>query len=114
MGTKAVFAIKGYKEKIIGMTSDGFPKNLDWIAAECYRQAKKLKVLTKFKKQDKQVVADIMEAVVNATNEWLFTDDPKNPVWVSHSAELDIKAMSLEHYEGHFEGFVTETKPVVL
>lgn len=106
MGTKAVFSVKNFNEKVIGMTSDGFPSNLEFIAKACLKKAIKLRVKTLFNKQDKQAILKVLEAVVADHQDWLFLDDPQNPIWVSHSAVLDIKALGLSHYEGYEKDLV--------
>ena len=104
MGTKAVFAIEGYNKNIVGMTMDGMPNNLAYIANECWQHAKKLRVLTKFKQRDEGIITKVLEAVVNDPKNagWLFLDDPKNPSWVSYSAKMDIKTKTVRQFENHF------------
>lgn len=103
MGTKAVFEIFTYKDQIIGMISDGFPKNLELIAYECWELAKKLRVLTKWKQEDKETIKIVLDALVKKHSNWLFLDYPNNPEWVRYSACMSIANRSLNHYEGYKE-----------
>lgn len=110
MGTKAVFKIAGYNDKIVGMCSDGTPENLITIAFACWKIAKNLRVITKWKKQDKATIELVLNELVKENKDWLFLDDPRNPVWVSYSAEMKIRDGVLIQFEGYFEyetrGFV--------
>jgi hypothetical protein len=103
MGTAAVFSISAYREKIIGMTRDGFPNNLEYIAFECWKIAKELRVLTKWKREDKETVKTVMEALVSKHKDWLFLDDPRNPEWVEHSLIMSIKNKVFSHYNGYWD-----------
>lgn len=104
MGTKAVLRIKELgEETIIGMTSDGSETNLEYIADRLCDKAKKLRVLTQFRKCDKQTIQKVVEEVVKDHHDWLFTDNQKNAVWIRYSAEFSVKDKTFVHYEGLFE-----------
>ena len=107
MGTAAVFAVASPNEgkhyrKIIGMTSDGFPGNLDYLAALFCETAREMRLLTKVKKNDHEAVMTVMQAIC-AADQWLFMDDVRNAEWVSYSVILDPKRGQVKHYEGNLE-----------
>ncbi len=105
MGTKAVLVIDGYKENIIGMTMDGFHKNLISFSQECFRIAKRLRILGKFKSNKTDAIAKVLEILVENHKDWLFLDDPRNPEWVSYSAKLVLtkQFQNLYLYNGYLE-----------
>ena len=113
MGTAAVFSIHGHNALIIGMTSDGFPENLEFIASECWKIAKEIRVLTKWKKEDKETIQKVMEKVVSKHSDWLFLDHPNNPSFISYSAEMSIKNKLLLHFEGYRNRRVKVTNMLV-
>lgn len=101
MGTKAVFQVKEYPEKIIGMLNDGFPGNLEWIATELWKTAKELRVLTKWKAGDKETIKKVMDRLIVKSNDFLFLDNPQAPEWVSYSASMSIKNRTVTVYDGY-------------
>lgn len=103
MGTAAVFRIEEYPDEIVGMTMDGFPNNLDFIAQKCWAIAKKLRILTKFKSGNKESIKAVLVALVEDSGNWFFLDSPKNPEWVSYSAVMSIKHQTVEHFQGYEE-----------
>lgn len=113
MGTSAVFAVVSenaspgaddcYYNTIIGMTMDGFKENLDWIALECIKTAKKLRCLTAFKKRQFSAVKKVFEQLEKENDGWLFVDRERNAAWISNSAIFDPKNMTIHHYDEKFE-----------
>lgn len=85
------------------MTSDGSETNLEYIADRLCDKAKKLRVLTQFRKCDKPTIQKVVEEVVKDHHDWLFTDNQKNAVWVQYSAEFSVKEKTIVHCEGLFE-----------
>ena len=104
MGTKAVFKISGYNDQVVGMCMDGFPDNLAIFARDCYVLARKLRVLTKFMKEDKQAIKVVLEALVEGRKDWLFLCPANEPAWVSHAASLDIPNRLIRHFNGYSDG----------
>ena len=101
MGTKAVIRVKGFSEKVIGMTSDGHISNLKVICARFHSKAKELQVLTAFKKGMARETRLVMEAIAKEFD--LFLCGPHEPQFVSYSAEVDPKTGLSTYYNGHFE-----------
>lgn len=116
MGTKAVFAIESkpnwHYKTIIGMTSDGFPNNLNYIANLFVETAREMRVLTKVRKRKGSwpIIKKVMERVVEKEDDWLFTDDIDNAQWVQHSASFDPVYGLIMHYDGQFE-YPSESAP---
>lgn len=104
MGTKAVFAVetspKMYCTTIIGMTMDGFPDNLKYIAHRFEFFMKKLRRRTLVKKGDVEAIQKILCAVVNETPGWLFIDKIDSACWVSHSAIYSPKKGQIRLFDG--------------
>lgn len=107
MGTKAVFAVASrdkptaqYWTTIIGMTNDGFPNNLEYIAQCFQKKMTELRVKTKIKKRDWDSTLKVMQAVVEDHKNWLFLDNIKNAEWVSHSVVYDPVGNKTEHIRG--------------
>lgn len=114
MGTAAVFGIvpKGKtipqteytNPTIIGMTSDGFPDNLEHLAKRFAHINK-----TKFPNQelDNEMIISILEDVVKEDPNWLFVDKLNNSSWVTYYGWLKIDDMNLHIEKYNDEDFST-------
>jgi hypothetical protein len=107
MGTKAVFAVASRDKPtvqcwttIIGMTSDGFPNNLEYIAQSFQKKMTELRVKTKIKRRDWAATLQVMQAMIDDHKGWLFLDDVKNAEWVSHSVIYDPITNKTDHHNG--------------
>jgi hypothetical protein len=115
MGTAAVFAVRAsltppkYFATIIGMTSDGFPNNLSYIANAFKDKAAELRLKTKVKRRQWKAIKTVMEAVVADHSDWLFTDQNSNARWVSHSAIYDSNRDTISMFSDHFGTHVATT-----
>jgi hypothetical protein len=108
MGTNAVFAVASPNEgkhytKILGMTVDGFPDNLKYVAGLFCKKTRELGLEKKVMRNDAQAVFRVFDAMVEHEDGWLFVDDQKNADWVSYSAILNPKKKTLEVFEDMFE-----------
>lgn len=119
MGTKAVFAFaveslaengsSRFLSRIIGMTSDGSPKNLVYLAKRCVVLARHKGILTRFRQRDRVAMGIVRDALVAESRGWLFVDDNRNADWVSNSAIFDPAKNTVQLFAEHFEyptGFV--------
>jgi hypothetical protein len=112
MGTKAVFAVSGEGESILGMTSDGFPENLEYIAGLFVGIARQLHVIRKVKAREPDTIKRIFEIIEKHTDSWAFQDSIKNACWVSYSARLFLANFTLQHYEGDIRDGYRVSVPV--
>ena len=109
MGTKAFFSVEtkpGFHcTTIIGMTWDGTPNNLEYIA-QCFEdKMKKLRKKTVVLRGNTNAIIQVLESVVVDHEDWLFIDEIKNVQWISHSALYSPKKGILRLYEGQLEDF---------
>ena len=112
MGTKALLQITSSKDgkkvwkKIIGMTSDGFPDNLEYLAQTFLNHVKVARKKTKL--NDSEVVYQLMEEVCAKESDWWFIDDRSNGQWLSYSAVLNPWTKELKIENVHQETEITK------
>jgi len=88
---------------ILGVTSDGFLDNLTLLAAEVLQEAKKARVLTKFRKGDRESVNMVLQRVSEKNDFWCFVDKFQNAEWISYSVILNTVTGKVTKYEGFLE-----------
>lgn len=108
MGTNAVFAVatknKGmYYTYVLGTTMDGFPENLEACARYFMRKARDLRVTTRVKKNEKEAVHKVIQAIGEDPNTMWFDANVKDAEFIRHSAIFDPKRNKLELFEDLFE-----------
>lgn len=95
MGTKAVFSVVSKTgetySKVIGMTMDGFPNELEYIAGEFLREAKKFgpECVKKCQEHDESIIYSLLATVAGKHPDWLFVDEHKNAQFVSYTGIFD-------------------------
>lgn len=112
MGTKAVLAFSSknygkYYTKIIGMTCDGTINNLQALTDCAMSCAKKLRCVTKFRKNDFEAINKVMHEMVKVNKNWIFIDNLKNATWVSYSAIFNPKTKLLKIYYEQFSELIS-------
>lgn len=108
MGTKGfvVFTadnVISFDTLILGVTSDGFLNNLVTLAQEAMEEAKKARVLTKFRKGDRETVKLVLQRVCQNTQGWAFVDTFKNAMWIDYSVIVNTKIGKMTMWEGKLE-----------
>jgi hypothetical protein len=102
MGTHGYLAIastngKHYR-KIIGMTSDGFPRNLQSIAIEFMILAYTHGLIDQVRANNDTVISALIDEVAKKCE--CFTDDERRAAWISYSAELNPVEGIITFYDG--------------
>lgn len=108
MGTKAFMAVSNtWKVEshtpILGLLMDGTPQNLAWLAKKTMETAKKMRVLTRFRKGDAETVSLVLDKVSKDEDNFPFTDIAGNAQWISYSAILNPKLGTFVVYKGKLE-----------
>ncbi len=85
----------------IGMRSDGSEGNLQYIAQQCVLTAKKLRVLTKWRRSNLEAVKKVLTEVVKNNNEWLFTAN-EGYAFISFTGVLDPATGSVKITDGDY------------
>lgn len=107
MGTKGFVALTNddviFDTLILGVTSDGYLDNLCSLATEILQEAKKARVLVKFRKGDRESVSLILQRVCENNAFWCFIDNFRNAEWIDYSVILNTVTGKVTKYEGFLE-----------
>jgi len=109
MGTKAILAVASAPGRrwtmCLGCTSDGFENNIIHCAKLCYDVARRLKVLTKFKKRDINAIREVFKAIENDRSLPWFISTIGEASWVSYSGLFDPLTGKLKLFEWKLEDY---------
>ena len=88
---------------ILGVTSDGFLNNLSTLAQQTMSVAKRVKLLTKFRKGDREIVKLVLQRVCQISDGWCFVDTYRNAMWIDYSVIVNVKTGKVTMWEGKLE-----------
>jgi len=88
---------------ILGVTSDGFSDTLVSLAKQITATAKRMRVLTLFRKGHQDTIKLVMQRVCQDNKNWCFVDTYGNAEWISYSVVLNPKFGTILSYEGNLK-----------
>lgn len=108
MGTKGFVAVTltgniDNDTLILGVTSEGFLFNLNKLANDAMKAACSERMLTNFRKGDKDAIKRVFKRVCEMNKNWCFIDIAGNAQWVSYSVTLNPKTGKVTMWEGSLE-----------